>query len=101
MAAVEVELEAGGKGEGLQAVFVDGFAPEGTRAAVGVVGVGSVLVVLDVARGFEVGGHDVGRQRLVAAEVLVIVEVQGGGECARGSTLVEGLAVHFHDAFVA
>ena len=69
-------VEAGRKGEGLQPVFIDGFAQQGVGASVHVVTVGRTFVVAVGGLGADVCAHGIEGKRLPGGELLEVVEVE-------------------------
>ena len=95
------ELDARRQREGLQTFLIDGFAPERVGAAIGVITIGGVLVVADAALGSDEGAHHIGCQRLLALEVLVIIEVERGRTVATRSVVIVGRAIERHHILAA
>ena len=95
------ELDARRQREGLQTFLIDGFAPERVGVAIGVIAIGGVLVIADAALGSDEGAYHIGCQRLLALEVLVIIEVERGRTVATRSVVIVGDAIERHHILAA
>ena len=94
-------LHTARKGERLQTVLVDDFAPQAVGLSVGGIPVVCPLVVHLFARGLDGCAHYVGRNSLVPTEVLMIVDIERRRAAARRGKVVIGCSVQFHDSIVS
>jgi len=90
------ELESAGKREGFESVFIDGFAPKRVGFSFCIVLIIRAFVSFCMRVCLDEGAHEVGRERLVPTEIVMIIKVERWRATVRGRVAVERSSVQGH-----